>query len=407
MDSRIKIFLSYTSSDTPIADLVDRELQCNLGELIRISRYTRDVENFASFRKFMNSISQHDFVLAIISKQYLQSQACLYEVGEVIRDHNFSSRLLFLVVTDNDKRYYNKKINYSIAANVYDQIARNEYVVYWEDEYKKRKASMMQIDDPIRHRSALSDLVAVRRILDHDIIPFMDHIAEVNGPSLSEEIDNGLYGIVKAINPGYDVYRLSDEQTFESILRKAIKTVTMEARVDYAQILLAKTGDYDTQLHVVVDQIAPQKQKYVIALQTGIIGKCWRTGKSINVGNAKTDPSYIGAVSSTCSELALPVKLDGATIGVINIESAFPNHFTDSIYRKMIALSNELGVALRNAEFTAASMSDLPYISLAVESRWWEEEVEIDRSMLFLALQRGHKPDIEEIKSRGRRRFVE
>ena len=57
----------------------------------------------------MNTIQEHDFVLTVVSDTYLRSQACMYEVGEIIKDNYYKNKLLFVVLSENERKYYGDK----------------------------------------------------------------------------------------------------------------------------------------------------------------------------------------------------------------------------------------------------------------------------------------------------------
>ena len=61
------LFLSYCQKDSDIANLIEAGLEPYINGKVRISRDIRDVEYHESFKKFMQTIESHDFVIMIIS----------------------------------------------------------------------------------------------------------------------------------------------------------------------------------------------------------------------------------------------------------------------------------------------------------------------------------------------------
>ncbi|MCB9102275.1 MAG: GAF domain-containing protein [Anaerolineales bacterium] len=88
------------------------------------------------------------------------------------------------------------------------------------------------------------------------------------------------------------------------------------------------------------------------SLGTGIIGWVARNGQRL-VANDVTQESHYTTVikehTMTQSELCLPIKVTGQTVGVIDIQSAALNAFTDNDIIAMEALANQVAVAVRNA----------------------------------------------------------
>lgn len=67
----------------------------------------------------------------------------------------------------------------------------------------------------------------------------------------------------------------------------------------------------------------------VIPFARGVCGACARTGKVQLVADVEAFPGHIACSSSTRSELVLPVfDGSGALIGVFDIDSDFPDAFT-------------------------------------------------------------------------------
>ena len=99
------IFLSYCQKDSDIADIIDSGLATKLQSKATISRDVRDVGYHESFKRFMRSIHKHDYVVMLLSDHYLKSRNCLYEVVEALKDSRYASKILFVVLTDNDKKY--------------------------------------------------------------------------------------------------------------------------------------------------------------------------------------------------------------------------------------------------------------------------------------------------------------
>jgi serine phosphatase RsbU (regulator of sigma subunit) len=62
----------------------------------------------------------------------------------------------------------------------------------------------------------------------------------------------------------------------------------------------------------------------------GIVGHVIRSGEAVCARDARLDPRYIRGRASTIAEVAVPIRLDGRTIGALNLESdragAFDEH---------------------------------------------------------------------------------
>ncbi|MEK3913021.1 TIR domain-containing protein [Paenibacillus sp. FSL H7-0331] len=177
------LFLSYREIDTPIVNIIEDNLKRLTSDGINISRYTR-IPYKASFKEFMNGIQDHDVVLCVVSDGYLRSQACMYEVGEIIKDHHFNEKLIFVVLSENERKYYPEGFTEKIAANIYgSEVKRLQYVTYWKEKYDELNETIRGIDDYEAISDATRSLKEIGQIYRNDISEFMTYLADNNGKS--------------------------------------------------------------------------------------------------------------------------------------------------------------------------------------------------------------------------------
>lgn len=190
------LFISYTECDTPIADIIENEIHKKLKDEIKISRYT-ELKYKDSFKQFMDTIQDHDFVLTIVSDTYLRRQACMYEVGEILKDHHYRDRLLFVVLSENERKYYKNNAPKTIEANIYgDAELRLEYTKFWKDKYDSLNNYMNIIDDYEATSEAAKELRIIGQILRKDIGEFLQFLSDENGKNFSELVETEFKDIV-------------------------------------------------------------------------------------------------------------------------------------------------------------------------------------------------------------------
>ena len=190
------LFLSYCQKDSDIANLIEGGLAPHINGKVRISRDIRDVEYHESFKKFMQTIESHDFVIMIISDHYLKSRNCMFEVLEVIKDSQFQKKLAFIVLTDEDIQYYQEQNIPSIGAKVYSLEGQTEYSLYWTKVEKELQDQIEALGDPTRAIHQIKEKRIVQRIL-LDLPEFMEFIKDAKGLPLSEHIDSRFNNILK------------------------------------------------------------------------------------------------------------------------------------------------------------------------------------------------------------------
>ena len=189
-DGPVTLFISYTECDAPIVDIIEVKIKEKLQDKIKISRYT-ELQYKDSFKVFMNTIQDHDYVLTVVSDTYLKRQACMYEVGEIIKDHHYKDKLLFVVLSEKERKYYGKDAPEKIGPDIYKGAEeRLEYIDFWKKCYDSLKEKMSRIDDYEATSKAAEDLKILGQIYRKDMGEFLDFLADENGKSFGRLCEN-------------------------------------------------------------------------------------------------------------------------------------------------------------------------------------------------------------------------
>lgn len=360
------LFLSYSQKDSSIADIIENQLKYETNDGIKISRYTR-VPYKGSFKAFMNSIQEHDFVLCLVSDNYLKSQGCMYEVGEIIKDHRFEEKLLFVVLGENDRKYYPDNVANFAPAKIYgSERNRLQYIQYWKTEYNELKEVMDKIDDKEALVRASEELREVGKIYRNDVSEFLAYLVQNNGKNFEELYADRFLDIIKWIFPNWESINFSNCRNMSELLTKAIQDIYKVTQTDYNQIALSVSiSSHETGLVVYADNINSRKQRYRLVVMEGLMADTFSTGNTINVGNIKNDPRYFIAVEETKSELVVPIAFQGNIIGVINSESEEEDHYTTEIINKVSCISRDLSIAFRRIGYISnMKANQIPYIHI-------------------------------------------
>lgn len=99
----------------------------------------------------------------------------------------------------------------------------------------------------------------------------------------------------------------------------------------------------------------------------GLVGTVAETGRWILVDDVSKDPRYIDAASQTKSELALPLVAKGRTIGVLDLGSATPGHFSEDDLDLLMPLADQLAIAIDNARLYLKLREQTEVLSLLHE----------------------------------------
>ena len=360
-----KVFLSYCEKDTCIADIIERSLQEQLNGIVAISRYTRDVAYKESFKIFMNSIGLHDFVLSIVSDSYLKSMACMYEVGEILKDRSYAKKFLYVVLNEEERKYYPLDYKDCIQPNIYNPTGRLEYILYWQEKYVELKKKLDCISEYEAKRQAIDDLAVIKGIKDFDIAPFMAYLSDLNGKTFSSLKDNNFSEIISIILQEFSTNIFNNCKSCEEVLEIGIKRLYSLSMTDYNQIVLFENlGSHTSGLIVVADIISTYKQHYRQVAVDGLISRAFQTSEIINISNVECCEDYFPAVKETKSELIVPIIMGRACIGVLNVESDKMNYFNPTLQNQIALLANLIGVAFSKLEYSGFKRGDVPYISL-------------------------------------------
>ena len=189
------IFLSYCQKDADIADFLEDSITPYIQDKAKISRDIRDVEYHESFKRFMQSIEKHDFVITLISDNYLKSRNCMFEMLEVVKDHYFSEKLLFIVLSDDDVKYYKIAPDDSIGADVYSASGQAKYSKYWSSIDKNLDKEIEEIGNPMYAITQIKEKRIVQKIL-LDMPEFLEFIRDNKGIPFSEHVANNFADMI-------------------------------------------------------------------------------------------------------------------------------------------------------------------------------------------------------------------
>ncbi len=90
----------------------------------------------------------------------------------------------------------------------------------------------------------------------------------------------------------------------------------------------------------------------------GIVGAAARSGQPVLVNNVRSDPRYISDDVLTRSELAVPLRFGEDCIGVLDVQSAEPDRFSDSDLFVVQTLAGQIATAIESARAFSAQREE-------------------------------------------------
>lgn len=198
---KAEVFLSYCWADEKIAnEIYDNLIGC---AQINLHRDTIKIGQWESIKEYMQSITQMDYTILLISEAYLKSSNCMYEVLEVMRDRKYKDRIFPAV----------------IYAGIYDSLIRANFVKYWQDELIKLQDVMNGIEP--QNLGPLTEDLKHRQHIASNIAEFMGMVSDMNNPQIddiSDAIEKKLLekGIIDK-KRGSDGFNVQDQDLFTKL----------------------------------------------------------------------------------------------------------------------------------------------------------------------------------------------
>jgi diguanylate cyclase (GGDEF)-like protein len=86
-----------------------------------------------------------------------------------------------------------------------------------------------------------------------------------------------------------------------------------------------------------------------IAITHGIAGRVIRTGQPVFLDDVRSDSEFLEAINGIISEVAVPLFDEGKPVGILNIESRHGVKMTEDDLQLMLALSDQISIAISRA----------------------------------------------------------
>ncbi len=162
----VNIFLSYCWNDSNKADKIYDYFKSS--QNIELHRDTIDIGKWGSIKEYMQSISNMDYTILLISDSYLKSANCMYEVLEVMRDRNYRDKIFPAV----------------IYSGIYSPITRAKYVKHWQDEFRELENTLKEIN--VQNLGKLNEDLKRRQDISSNIAEFLDVVSDMNNPNIKD-----------------------------------------------------------------------------------------------------------------------------------------------------------------------------------------------------------------------------
>ena len=135
----------------------------------------------------------------------------------------------------------------------------------------------------------------------------------------------------------------------DTTLRRVAELVRKVFDYEIFAILLLNEKTQELRIRFNVGYKREIAEKIRIKVGEGVTGLAAERREAVLVGDVTTDPRYISAVPDVRSELAVPLIVKNKLIGVIDLESPQPDHFTEEHKRLLTLIASRMAVGIENA----------------------------------------------------------
>ena len=162
-----------------------------------------------------------------------------------------------------------------------------------------------------------------------------------------------------------------DENT---LLRRVVELTRERFGYEFVEIFLTDAQGDTLTLKAAAGRTGPLEGRFQMRLGEGIVGWVAEAGQALLVNDLSQEPRHVAAPWPTASELAVPLKLREATIGVLNVENVEKNTFDESDLATLQALADQVAMAieatraLHDAQRQAEEIYGLYNVSMAASS---------------------------------------
>ncbi len=126
-----EVFISYSWA-TESKEITDRLDEAFQAQGIEIIRDKKELGYKDRIKAFMERIGRGKCVIVVISKAYLESENCMFELLQIAKNGQFSDRIFPIVLSD---------------AKIFKSKDRIKYIQHWEQEIKELDTAMKSVDN--------------------------------------------------------------------------------------------------------------------------------------------------------------------------------------------------------------------------------------------------------------------
>nr|MBN1228185.1 GAF domain-containing protein [Anaerolineae bacterium] len=146
--------------------------------------------------------------------------------------------------------------------------------------------------------------------------------------------------------------RMSRRLDLDAVIRQIVQAARDATGARYGEVALLNES---TSMFQVVSQVGSDQEYEEWPADTGLTGRSLGLKSPVNVGNVSADPDYLMVHEDVRSELVVPIVLDEARLGVINLSDVHLNAFDENQTQFVENLAKHAAIAIQNARLYEAA----------------------------------------------------
>src|SRR5258705_7370269 len=135
----------------------------------------------------------------------------------------------------------------------------------------------------------------------------------------------------------------------DTTLRRVAEVVRKIVDFEIFAILLLNEKNQELYIKFSMGYLPEVTERARVRMGEGVTGLAAERREAVLVNDTTTSAHYIDAVPNVRSELAMPLIVKNRVIGVIDIESPQPNHFTEEHKQVLTLIASRVAVHIENA----------------------------------------------------------
>jgi PAS domain S-box-containing protein len=289
----------------------------------------------------------------------------LYQLEEVARDNEarlaavITTAPLILFTTDREGTItlsvgkgldgLGRHQNESFGKNVFELYRDHQELIYWLRR--------------VLAGEAMAGMLEIRNLtFDCWFSPLYDRTGSVSGVigvliDITERVkaELALQGLLERLVALHDIEsELSPSLNLTNVLQisAAILQRVTKARDGFIGLF---SGDQIEVVHT----IGRYQKGRLFDKSTGVIGRALSSREAIFIPDVESEPEYVRSIPDTRAKMCLPLTYHERMIGIVNLETTQPDHFTEDAFEFVKLLVGQITLAIDNAQLYETAQKQL------------------------------------------------